>query len=96
MKNILVVCSNTPEWELFVNTLQWNLSKLGKRYKSTDSYIHNIDGDAKYFYAPNNMYELNQFMYLLGEDFKTDLVVPMCKLEDGVEDYLGLFMEEAG
>lgn len=92
-KKIVVVCNNPPEWKHFVDVTTWNSSKQNKPYKLSGDVLFDTHNNQEFIHIPNNMYKLSEKLYMLGEDFKIDLIIPMCKLEDGVEDYLGLFME---
>ena len=52
MKQIAVVCNNRREWDYFVDTLQWKLSKENKPYKATQSYIQDTEANTLYHYIP--------------------------------------------
>ena len=94
IKNIAVVCNNLPEWEYFVDSLQWSLSKQNLPYKTADGYILDVRNNKKFIHVPNNMYKLSEKMCMLCDDnFKVDSIVWMCKIDKEVEDYLRLFME---
>ena len=92
MKNILVVCSNPPEWKHFVDSLQWSLSKQNLPYKASGDYILDVQNNKKFIHVPNNMYKLSEKLYMLGDEFRFDSIVGMCNIDKGVEDYLELFM----
>ena len=50
MKQVAVICSNRREWEYFVETLQWKLSKENKPYKAANNYIQDTDANVRYYY----------------------------------------------
>lgn len=93
MKNVLVVCSNEHEWKHFVDVATWNLSKQNKPYKLSGDVLFDIQNNQEFIHVPNNMYTLSEKLYTLGDDFRIDLIIPMCKIDKEVEDYLRLFME---
>lgn len=93
IKNIAVVCNNSQEWKHFVDSTQWDLAKQNLPYKTSDGYILDVQNNKKFIHVPNNMYKLSEKMYMLCDDFRIDLIIPMCKIDKEVEDYLRLFME---
>ena len=93
-KNCLVVCNNPREWEYFVDSIQWSLSKQNLPYKTADGYILDVQNNKKFIHVPNNMYKLSEKMHMLcDDDFYVDSIVWMCNTDKEVEDYLGLLME---
>lgn len=52
MKRIAVICNNNKEWHHFKDSLQWNLAKQNKPYKSTVDTIVDMTEDKYYFYCP--------------------------------------------
>ncbi len=54
MKNIAVVCNNEKEWRLFVDTLQFTLSKDNLRYKTVSETIVDLTKQVKYIYINNH------------------------------------------
>lgn len=72
LKNIAVVCNNRQEWQYFVDTLQFTLSKDNKPYKVVKESIVDIEKQVKYILVPNcyrgvdNMrgYEISDYLTL--------------------------------
>lgn len=94
MKNVAVVCNNLTEWKYFVDSMQWNLSKQNLPYRETEMYIQDLSSGMEFIHIPNNVYKLSQILYMTDNGgLSIDLIVPMCKMDEGVEDYLRLFME---
>lgn len=52
MKQIAVICNNRKEWDYFVDTLQWKLSKENKRYCTVKNGITEIESNTKYIHIP--------------------------------------------
>ncbi len=54
MRNIAVLCNNRTEWRLFVDTLQFTLSKENLPYKTVAEAMVDLTKQVKYVYINNH------------------------------------------
>ena len=86
MKITAVVCNNEAEWEHFYKSMEWNLSKQNLPYRWLGDKFEDLSSGITFIHFPNNMYKLNEKLYMLGCD--VDNIVWMCKQDSEIEDYL--------
>ena len=87
-KHIAVICNNEAEWKHFCNNMEWNLSKQNLPYRWGGHYLLDLSSNTKFIHMPNNLYKLNEKLYMKGDDFTIDLIIPMCKMECDVDEFL--------
>ncbi len=85
MKQIAVICNNRREWDYFVETLQWKLSKENKPYKAADNRIQDTDANVRYFHIHcGNDYTFQS--NLCGREW--DDYITMCFMSDEQVEYI--------
>lgn len=85
MKLIAVICNNRNEWNYFVETLQWKLSKENKPYKASNNYIQDTDANVRYYciHCGNDYtFQAN----LCGREW--DDYITMCFMSDEQVEYV--------
>lgn len=88
-KHIAVICNNKKEWEYFTESATWSLSKQNSPYKLSGDTLIDIQNNQKFIHIPNNMYKLDQILYMLVDDeFSIDNLVWMSDYNQEIKDYL--------
>lgn len=88
MRRIAVICNNDKEWKHFTESVTWSLSKQNNPYKFSGNTLVDIQNNQEFIHLPNNMYKLDQILYMLPDDFTIDSIVWMCNTDKEVEDFL--------
>ena len=85
MKQVAVVCNNRREWNYFVETLQWKLSKENKPYKASNNCIQDTNANARYYYIPcGNDYTFRE--HVSGREWND--YISMCFMSDEQVEYV--------
>lgn len=85
MRQVAVVCNNRKEWDYFVDTLQWKLSKENKPYKYNGNCIQDTDANTRYYYIHcGNDHTFREHVY--GREWSD--YISMCFMSDRQVEYM--------
>ncbi len=89
MKHIAVIVNNRKEWNYFVETIQFTLSKDNKPYKAVAEAIVDIEKQVKYLFVLNHVSGTDNMRGYVINDYLTIAKI----VDDDIMNYLMTYMK---